>query len=86
MATISISLPDEMKAFIEGQAAAGGYATATEYLRALVEDAQKRKAKQDLEAQLLGGLQSPASDLTDADWSALRQRIVDRSPELQAGE
>jgi len=86
MATMNISLPDEMKAFIEDQVAAEGYATASEYLRALVEDAQKRKVKQDLEVQLLEGLQSPASDLTDADWAALRQRIVDRSPELQAGE
>jgi len=83
MTTMNISLPDEMKAFIETQMAAGGYASASEYLRALIREAQKRQAKQDLDAKLLEGLQSPASELTNADWDGLRQRIYDRSPELR---
>lgn len=83
MATMNISLPDEMKAFIEAQIAKEGYASASEYLRALIRDAQKRQAKQELEAKLLEGLQSPAGEMTDADWSALRERIYERSPELR---
>lgn len=83
MATMNISLPDEMKAFVEGRMAQEGCASASEYLRALIRDAQKRQAKQELEAKLLEGLQSPASEMTDSDWSALRERIYERNPELR---
>jgi antitoxin ParD1/3/4 len=83
MTTMNISLPDEMKAFIEAQMAQEGYASASEYLRTLIREAQKRLAKQELEAKLLEGLQSPASEMTDADWTALRQRIYERSSELR---
>jgi len=82
MTTMNISVPDEMKAFVEAQMAQEGYASASEYLRALIRDAQKRQAKQELEAKLLEGLQSPVSEMTDADWSTLRQRIYDKNPEL----
>jgi len=86
MTTMNISLPDEMKAFIEAQVAKEGYASVSEYLRAVIRDVQKRQAKQELEAKLLEGLQSPASEMTEADWSALRQRVLDRSPELRGQE
>jgi antitoxin ParD1/3/4 len=83
MTTMNISLPDEMKVFIEAQMAQEGYASASEYLRTLIREEQRRRAKQALEAKLLEGLQSPASEMTDADWDALRQRIYERSPELR---
>ncbi len=83
MTTMNISLPDEMKAFVEAQMAADGYASASEYLRALIRDDQRRRAKQALEAKLLEGLQSPASEMTDADWAGLREKIYERSPELR---
>ena len=47
MTTMNISLPEEMKAFIDAQIAREGYATASEYLRALIREAQKRQAKLD---------------------------------------
>jgi antitoxin ParD1/3/4 len=84
MTTMNISLPDEMKAFVEAEMAEGGYASASEYLRALIRDAQQRRAKQELEEKLLEGLQSPASEMTKSDWNALRQRIYAKSPELKA--
>lgn len=83
MTTMNISLPDEMKAFIEAQLTVEGYASASEYLRALIRDAQKRQAKQELEAKLLEGFQSPASEMTQNDWDALRQRVIERSPEVR---
>jgi antitoxin ParD1/3/4 len=36
MATMNISLPDEMKAFVEAQVATGRYTNASDYMRALV--------------------------------------------------
>lgn len=36
MATMNISLPDEMKAYVEAQVATGMYANVSDYIRALV--------------------------------------------------
>jgi antitoxin ParD1/3/4 len=83
MTTMNISVPDEMKAFVEVQMAEQGYASASEYLRALIRDAQQRRAKQELDAKLVEGLQSPISEMTKADWNGLRQRIYAKSPELK---
>lgn len=42
MTTMNISLLDEMKAFVESRMADEGYASASEYLRDLIREAQKR--------------------------------------------
>jgi antitoxin ParD1/3/4 len=77
MTTMNISVPDEMKAFVEAQMMQEGYASASEYLRALIRDAQKRRAKQELEAKLLEGLQGPTTEMTKADWASLRHEAVE---------
>jgi antitoxin ParD1/3/4 len=51
MTTMNISVPDEMKEFVEAQMAQEGFASASEYLRALIREAQKRQAKRALEAK-----------------------------------
>jgi antitoxin ParD1/3/4 len=84
MTTMNISLPEEMKAFIEAQMAREGFASASEYFRHLIREDQKRRARLELDAKLLEGLQSPGSEMTRADWDTLRQRICERSPELRA--
>jgi antitoxin ParD1/3/4 len=58
MATLNISLPDAMKAYVEAQVQAGQYASASDYIRALVREDQKRRAEQELEAKLLAALDS----------------------------
>jgi antitoxin ParD1/3/4 len=73
MTTMNISLPDEMKVFVEAQMAQEGYASASEYLRALIRDAQKRRAKQELEAKLLEGLQGPTVKMTRKDWDSIER-------------
>lgn len=80
--TWNISLPSEVKAFVEEQAAREGYPTASEYLQAIILDLQRRRAKGDLDAKLLEGLRSPAVRVTDAVWADLEGRIRERSPEL----
>ncbi len=77
MTTMNISVPDEMKAFVEAQMTQEGYASASEYLRALIRDAQKRRAKQELEAKLLEGLQGPVSEMTRDDWNSIRREAMD---------
>ena len=73
MPTMNISLPDEMKAFVEAQMAQEGYASASGYLRALIRDDQKRRARQQLEAKLLEGLQGPSTVMTREDWDSIER-------------
>jgi 4-hydroxybenzoate polyprenyltransferase len=61
--TVRISIPDDVKAFIDGRMARRDYATVSEYLCALIREAQEKCAKHALEAKLVEGLQSPASEL-----------------------
>ena len=41
-ATMNISLPQHMRDFIESEVARGGYGSTSEYIRALVREAQER--------------------------------------------
>jgi antitoxin ParD1/3/4 len=78
MMTMNISLPEEMKAFIEAQMAEEGYASASEYLRPLIREVQKRKAKQALEAKFREAIESgPATPMTREDWAALRREALE---------
>ena len=79
MTTMNISLPDEMKAFIEARMAGEGYASASEFIRALVREAQQRKAKDEIESKLREALLSgPATPMTQDDWAALESRVWER--------
>ena len=78
MATMNVSLPDEMKAFVEAQAAKEGFGTTSEYLRSMIRDVQKRVAKQALEAKLLEGLQGPTVPMTREDWDEIRREGLER--------
>lgn len=81
MTTMNISLPEEMKAFIDAQLAREGYASASEYLRALIRDAQRQQARHELEAKLLEGLEGPATEMTRADWESIRREALEGLPE-----
>jgi antitoxin ParD1/3/4 len=77
MTTLNISLPEEMKAFVEAQMAEEGYASASEYLRALIREAQRRQAKRELETKLRAALESgPATPMTRSDWATLRAEAL----------
>ena len=72
MDSMNISLPEPMKDFVDRQIASGRYGSASEYVRALIREDEKRKAEERLEALLLEGLQGEESELTREDWSAIR--------------
>ena len=85
MTTMNISLPEEMKAFIEAQMSQDGYASASEYLRTLVREAQRRRARQELEAKFREALESgPATPMTRDDWNELERRVWERHQQAQA--
>ena len=56
MTTVTISMPETLKAFVEEQVRTKGYGNVSEYFRELVRRAQAREADQRLEALLLEGL------------------------------
>jgi antitoxin ParD1/3/4 len=79
MTTMNISVPDEMKAFVEAEMAQEGYASASEYLRALIRDAQRRRAKRELETKLREALESgPATPMTREDWDSIEREALER--------
>ena len=77
MATMNVSLPDEMKAFVEAQSVREGFGTTSEYLRSVIREAQKRQAKQDLDAKLLEGLYGPRVPMNREDWDSIRREAME---------
>ncbi|QEH35447.1 Antitoxin ParD4 [Aquisphaera giovannonii] len=78
MATMNISLPDQMKAFVESQARKEGFGTVSEYLRSLIRDVQKREDRQGLEARLREGIEGgPATPLTAQGWDDIEREGLD---------
>jgi len=75
---MNISLPEPLKQFVDGQIAAGRYSSASEYIRELIREDERRKAEERLEALLLEGLQGEESELTRDDWTAIRKEARTR--------
>jgi antitoxin ParD1/3/4 len=85
MTTMNISVPDEMKAFVEAEMAEEGYGSASGYLRALIRDAQKLRAKRESEAKFREALESgAATPMTQDDWDKLEQQVWARHHQAQA--
>jgi antitoxin ParD1/3/4 len=79
MTTMNLSHSDDMKAFIETQLAKEGYASASEYLLGLIREAQRREAKQALEAKFREALESgPATPMTREDWNSIEHEALER--------
>lgn len=73
MATMNISMPERMKAFIDAQIRSGEYGSASEFVRKLLRDEQRRARREELEQMLLEGLKSGAgTKLTARDWDRVR--------------
>jgi antitoxin ParD1/3/4 len=73
MQSMNISLPEPLKLFVDGQIASGRYSSASEYIRGLIREDEKRQAEERLETLLLDGLQGEEAELTREDWSAIRK-------------
>ena len=70
MKSINISLPEEMRIYVEEQVASGDYSTTSEYIRQLIRQDRQQKAEKQLEQLLLEGLNSgEATPMTAKDWT-----------------
>lgn len=80
MGTMNISLPDEMKRFVDQQVREGLYAGSSDYMRALI---RKEQDVARLQAMLQEGLDSgPAEPVTDAWFDDLRRRLRARARKI----
>lgn len=79
MQTMNISLPEPLKDFVENQVNSGRYSSASEYVRELIRDDEKRRAQEQLEHLLLEGLQSGDTKTMDKqDWAQIKQAVQER--------
>jgi antitoxin ParD1/3/4 len=76
MTSMNISLPQELKEYIEQQTKAG-YSTPSEYVRELIRGDQKMRAKERLDILLLEGLNSgEPMPATPAFWRGLKREAL----------
>ena len=80
MPTIPVELPDELRRFVESKVQHGQFASANDYIVALVDAARSKRSE--LEAALIEGLQSgPPEEWTSQEWADIKQRVVRRHQE-----
>jgi antitoxin ParD1/3/4 len=73
MPTMNVSLPEELKTFVEQHVQANAYGTSSEYVRELIRHDRDR---QHLRQLIVDGMNSPMVGPMDADYFAsLRQRV-----------
>jgi antitoxin ParD1/3/4 len=78
MTSMNVSLPEELKEYVEAQTKSG-YSTPSEYVRELIREDQKRRAKAKLDALLLEGLNSGDPVPMDAKfWAELKQEALSK--------
>jgi antitoxin ParD1/3/4 len=79
MPTMNISLPDNLKEFVEAQVQSGDYSSVSEFMRTLLRREQKDFEKEQLELRILEGLSSgEGTEVTPEMWNQLRQRLRGR--------
>jgi plasmid stability protein len=94
MARITLELPDDIRARLEARAAEAGFKSVEEHVAALIRadlDADTRedqdygapedlkiRSAEDLDAKLIQGMNSPAREMTEADWDEMERRLIER--------
>jgi antitoxin ParD1/3/4 len=76
MTYLTISLPEAVKAYVDGQISSGNYGSADEFLTALIEREQERQAKQKINAMLRSTIQKNRMvEVTDEWWEQQHQSL-----------
>jgi antitoxin ParD1/3/4 len=75
--TINISLPHQLKQFVDGQVGSGQSNSISAYVRDLIRDDEKRNVQDRLENLLMEGVQSgEATEMTRQVWTDIRTEAV----------
>ncbi len=87
MTTVTISLPESLKTFIEEQIATKGYGNVSEYFRTLLREAQAKEEDAKLEALLIEGLTSGEDiPLSREFWTELKAEAAELARKHKARE
>ena len=73
MTTMNISLPDDMKAFVDEQVRLKGYSSSSEFIRDLIR--RQRDDIEELRAKIIEGMESGNSQPADEVSARMRERI-----------
>jgi antitoxin ParD1/3/4 len=72
MQTMTISLPNEMRDYVDTRTQSGGFGNTSEYVRDLIRRDRDRREQEALEQQLIANLGSPQTE-----WTAeVRERML----------
>ena len=78
MTSMNVSLPEPLRRFVN-ERAAGRFGSASEYVRELIREDQRRAAEEKLEALLVEGLESGEPvEVTPEFWERKRQELLKR--------
>ena len=72
MQTMTISLPTDMREYVDGRTKTGGFGNTSEYVRDLIRRERDHRAQQALEEQLIANLASPKIEWTPE----IRKRLL----------
>ena len=77
MPTVTISLPDSLKDFLDRQVSRRGYGNVSEYFRGLLREAQEKERDAHLQELLIQGLSSGDDiPMTNQFWKDLRSEAA----------
>jgi antitoxin ParD1/3/4 len=77
MATLKISVPDNMKEWIDSQVTAGGYANASDYIGDLIRHDQRER--ESIQLALIEGERGGVSERSVSDIARLARRRLQRA-------
>ena len=72
MQTMTISLPNDMREYVDSRTQSGGFGNTSEYVRDLIRRERDRRAQDALEEQLIANLASPQVEWTPQ----VRERLL----------
>jgi antitoxin ParD1/3/4 len=71
---MNVSLPRELKKWVDDQVKSGGYGTASEFLRDMLRRARERQLRREIDAALVEAVGEGAHTvMDDADWASIRK-------------
>lgn len=79
MANITITIPDDLAAFVRGRVAQGGYADIDDYIRDLIRVDQGLQVEEKIDALLREGIDSGAPiEITPGHWESKKRTLAGR--------
>lgn len=78
MTTMNISIPENLRTYVEERVSKDGYGNVSEYVRELIRADRKQKTQERLEVLLLEGINSETIEATPEFFSEFRQQLIEK--------